>query len=86
MAKARVGRKPRENRGAKHCNNSFCPSQGRFQHRDVMAAMNIACIFVLRMVLGGYLGSFSRCEELKADGTQMADTTQCLSLLNVFRG
>ena len=51
-----------------------------------MAACNIACLWVYRMLLGGYLGGYSRCEALNDDKTQLVDMTQRLSLFRLFHG
>ena len=85
-ARARPGRKRSLLRDSVQCGNIHCPSEGRFQNRDLMAACNIALLWVYRMLLGGYLGGFSRCEALTADKTQLVDPTQRLSLFSLFHG
>jgi hypothetical protein len=84
LARARPGRKARLLRGTVQCSNPNCPSEGRFQNRDLMAACNIALLWVYSMLLGGYLGGYSRCEALTADKTRLVDSTQRLSLFSLF--
>ena len=80
-----VGRAAKGFKGTLQCGDRNCASQGRFQHRDLMAAANIACIFVCSFVLGGSLGGFSRCQALGADG-QLVDPSKRLSMLRLFTG
>jgi hypothetical protein len=72
-------------RASLQCTDRNCVSRHRFDNRDVVAACNIGCLFWYSMLLGGYLGGFSRCEALTADKTQLADPTMRLSLFKVFR-
>jgi len=71
--------------GSLQCMDRNCVSRHRFDNRDVVAACNIGCLFWYSMLLGGYLGGFSRCEALNADKTQLADPTMRLSLFQAFR-
>ena len=86
VSKARPGHTATPLRCSLQCSDRNCPSKGRFQHRDLMAACNIACLWVYRMLLGGYLGGYSRCEALNGDKTQLVDMTQRLSLFRLFHG
>ena len=85
VGKARVGRTAWRFNGTLRCGDRNCPSQGRFLHRDLQAACNIAGVFVCSFVLGGFLGGFSRCEALAKNG-QLVNPDQRLSMLSLFQG
>ena len=60
----KAGKSRGDIRGTVHCNDTNCASRGLFKNRDTAAACNIGCRFIYDFFLGGFLGSFSRSEEL----------------------
>ena len=60
----KAGKSRGDIRGTVHCNDTNCASRGLFKNRDTAAACNIGCRFIFDFFLGGFLGSFSRSEEL----------------------
>ena len=86
VGKARAGCKSKTNKGALRCTDGNCRTQGRFQHRDVVAACSIVDVFVCSKLMGGSLGGFSRCAGRTPDKTRLVDLNERLSLLRVFHG
>jgi hypothetical protein len=86
VGKARAGCERKTNKGALRCEDGNCRTQGRFQHRDVVAACSIVDVFLCSKLMGGSLGGFSRCVARTPDKTQLVSIDQRLSLLRVFHG